>query len=58
MIRMVMKMRDRNACIKDMPADLMAVNSELSPKFPNVIRKDPASRNGCEDQGIRQNNLG
>ena len=31
---------ERKACISDMPAALMAVSSELSPKLPNAISDD------------------
>ena len=31
-------MSDRKVCMSDMPADLMAVSSLLSPRFPKVMR--------------------
>ena len=40
MMMMVMAIRERNDCIKEIPAALMAVNSELSPKLPNVMSDD------------------
>ena len=39
-------MSERNACISEMPAALMAVSSELSPKFPNVMSEDRRIANG------------
>ena len=36
----VMKIRERKVCINEMPAALMAVSSELSPRFPNVMREE------------------
>lgn len=31
---------------KDMPADLMATSSKLSPRFPNVINEESSTANG------------
>ena len=31
---------------KDMPEDLIAINSKLSPKFPNVINEESKTANG------------
>ena len=44
-----MKMSERNACINEIPAALIAVSSELSPRFPNVISDDNriARGNAC-----------
>lgn len=42
----VMTMSDRNACINEMPAALMAVSSELSPRFPNVMSEARSMANG------------
>ena len=39
-------MRGLNACISDMPAALMAVSSQLSPKLPKVISEDSHMANG------------
>ena len=36
----------RNVCISEIPAALMAVSSELSPRFPNVISDDRRIANG------------
>ena len=36
-ITMTIAIRERIACSKEIPAALMAVNSELSPKFPKAI---------------------
>ena len=47
---MVMTMSERKACIREIPAALMAVSSELSPKFPKVIREERrmASGSACD----------
>ena len=41
--------RERHACMSDMPAALIAVSSQLSPKFPNVINDERsiAKGNAC-----------
>ena len=46
MMMKVMTMSDRNACINEMPAALMAVSSELSPRFPNVMSEARSMANG------------
>ena len=40
MMMMVMMIRDRKDCIREIPAALMAVSSELSPRLPNVISEE------------------
>ena len=42
----VMKMSERNACINEMPAALIAVSSELSPRFPKVMSEDKRIASG------------
>ena len=37
---------ERNACMSDIPAALMAVSSELSPRFPNVMSDDRSMASG------------
>ena len=37
---------ERNACISDMPAALMAVSSELSPRFPKVMSDERRMASG------------
>ena len=39
-------MSERKDCIKDIPAALIAVNSQLSPKFPNVISDERSMASG------------
>ena len=41
-----MRISDLNACISDVPEALIAVSSELSPKFPNVINDERRIANG------------
>lgn len=36
----VITIKERKACNNDIPAALIAVSSELSPKFPNVIKEE------------------
>ena len=43
---MLMAMSERKACINEMPAALIAVSSELSPIFPNVMSEDRSMANG------------
>ena len=40
------RISDLNACISDVPEALIAVSSELSPKFPNVINDERRIANG------------
>ena len=48
-MKMTMTMSERMACISEMPAALIAVSSELSPKLPNVMSdaRRIASGNAC-----------
>ena len=39
-------MSGRKVCISEMPAALMAVSSELSPRLPKVISADSRMANG------------
>ena len=41
-----MTISERMACNSEMPAALMAVNSELSPRLPNVISDDSRMASG------------
>lgn len=41
-----MRMSERKVRMVDMPADLMAVSSLLSPKLPNVMRDDSKMASG------------
>ena len=41
-----MTMSEREACSNEMPAALIAVSSELSPKLPNTISDDSRIANG------------
>ena len=43
---MLITIRERNACMSEMPAALMAVSSLLSPKLPKVISEDSSKANG------------
>ena len=43
---MVMTMSERMACISEMPAALMAVSSELSPRFPKAMSDERRMANG------------
>ena len=49
MMTTVMKMSERNDCISEMPAALMAVSSLLSPRLPKVMSEESrmASGNAC-----------
>ena len=46
MMMMVMVIRDRKDCIREIPAALMAVSSELSPRLPNVISEERRMASG------------
>ena len=46
MMMTVMMMSERKACISEMPAALMAVSSELSPRLPNVISEESRMASG------------
>ena len=46
MMMTVMTISERKACISEMPAALMAVSSELSPRLPNVMSEDRRIANG------------
>ena len=41
-----MTMSERMACMSDMPAALMAVSSELSPRLPKVMSDDSSMARG------------
>ena len=48
-MQMTMKMSERMDCIREMPAALMAVSSELSPRLPKAMSEERrmASGNAC-----------
>ena len=46
MMMTVMTMSERKACIREMPAALMAVSSELSPRLPKVISEERRMASG------------
>ena len=46
LITIEITMSDRNDCIKEMPAALMAVSSLLSPKLPKVMSDESKMANG------------
>ena len=43
---MVMTVSERMACLSEIPAALIAVNSELSPRLPKVMSEDSRMANG------------
>ena len=45
-IAITMTISERMACNNEMPAALIAVNSELSPRLPNVISDDSRMASG------------
>ena len=45
-MNMTMTTSERNACISDMPAALMAVSSLLSPKLPKAISDESRMASG------------
>jgi hypothetical protein len=46
MMQIVININDLKACMSDIPAALIAVSSEDSPKLPNVIRDDSRMASG------------
>ena len=46
LITIEITMSDRNDCIKEIPAALMAVSSLLSPKLPKVMSDESRIANG------------
>ena len=45
-MRQTMTISEREACSSEIPAALMAVSSELSPRFPNTISDDSRMASG------------
>ena len=45
-ISMTMTINGRKVCIREIPAALMAVSSELSPRLPKVINDDSRIASG------------